>query len=112
MSALQMTGLRETDIEKIASVFSSIPEIDEAIIYGSRAKGNFRPNSDIDITLKGKGLNRNVLGQVNFAIDDLLLPYFFDISIYHELKNPALLDHIDRVGIIMYKSKKSAVQNS
>ncbi|MCW0484384.1 nucleotidyltransferase domain-containing protein [Gaoshiqia sediminis] len=46
-------GLSETTISLLCSVFENYPEIEEVIIYGSRAKGNYREGSDIDITLKG-----------------------------------------------------------
>jgi predicted nucleotidyltransferase len=49
-------GLSNATLEKFHSVFSKYPEIEEVLIYGSRAKGNYREGSDIDITLKGKML--------------------------------------------------------
>lgn len=48
-------GLKQPTIVAITDVFKKYPQIDCAILYGSRAKGNFRPNSDIDLTLKGDG---------------------------------------------------------
>lgn len=72
------------------------------ILYGSRAKGNFKPFSDVDITLIGEELSRGDLNQVIRDVDDLLLPYQFDISLCHKLKNEALIEHIDRRGIVIY----------
>ena len=71
-------------------------------VYGSRAKGNFKPFSDVDITLVGEELSRGDLNQVIREVDDLLLPYQFDISLCHKLKNEALIEHIDRRGIEIY----------
>jgi len=96
-------GLKETVIARIQAVFTSFTEVDEAILYGSRAKRNYKDGSDIDLTFKGKGLNHHLIGKINAAIDDLLLPYMFDLSIYDQIKNPDLIDHIDRVGIVFYK---------
>ena len=95
-------GLKEETIEKIQNVFSKFPQIDEAILYGSRAKGNYKEGSDIDLTLKGTGLNLSVLNEITLAIDDLLLPYLFDISIYDNITNQDFLDHIQRVGVVFY----------
>lgn len=98
-------GLKESVIEKIHQVFSSIAQVEEAILYGSRAKGNFRNGSDIDIVLKGKGLNLQVMNQIGSKLDDLLLPYMLDVSVYNQISDPDLLDHIRRVGIIFYQKK-------
>ena len=46
-------GLSDETVDKLTSVFSLHPELSAAILYGSRAKGNYRPASDIDLTLKG-----------------------------------------------------------
>ncbi len=90
-------GLDDEDIKKIQAVFAKHSEIEKAIIYGSRAKGTYRNGSDIDITLLGKNLN-DIPDELYWEIDDLLLPYMFDISIYYNIKNPDLVEHIKRVG--------------
>ena len=95
-------GLTNVCIEKILSVFKRHAEIDEALLYGSRAKGNFQPGSDIDLTLKGEGLNLALLNKISLELDDLMLPYTFDLSIYRHIENKDLLDHIQRVGRVFY----------
>jgi predicted nucleotidyltransferase len=96
-------GLTDETISKIQQVFSTFPEVDKAILYGSRAKGNFKPSSDIDITLKGENINLQILNQIEWELDDLLLPYTFDLSIFHYLNNPDLIEHVERVGIILFE---------
>ena len=91
-------GLKENTKEKINQVFAVHPEIQQAIIYGSRALGNFKHSSDIDITLLGENINLDVLNQISIEIDDLLLPYYVDLSIFSHIKNDELVDHINRVG--------------
>lgn len=98
-------GLNEETISKINSVFVKYPEIEKVIIYGSRAKGNYRNGSDIDLTLFGKELKYDLVGEINFEIDDLNTPYLFDISIYDNLNSDSLKDHINRVGKVFYKKK-------
>ena len=95
-------GLEESVIKKICDVFSKNENISKAIIYGSRAKGNFRNNSDIDITLQGEHLTTNDLLKLETALDDLLLPWYIDLSIYHHIGNPDLRDHINRVGQVVF----------
>ena len=96
-------GLSEKTIERIIGIFRSHNEIEEAILYGSRAKGNFKPGSDIDLALKGPDLNLKIMSKITLALDDLLLPYTFDLCIYHQIDNPDLIDHIERVKKVFYK---------
>ncbi|WP_136064807.1 nucleotidyltransferase domain-containing protein [Modicisalibacter radicis] len=95
-------GLDKQTQAKIRGVFSNFLAVEEAILYGSRAMGTYRPGSDIDLTLKGCSLSWRDLQQVEVALDDLLLPYRFDLSLYDQIDNPDLLAHIGRVGIVFY----------
>jgi len=99
-------GLKETTIEKISAVFANHPQVEKAVIYGSRAKGNQKNGSDIDLTLHGRELNSNILYKILEEVDDLLLPYTIDLSIFHELSDPDFIDHIQRVGILFYEKKE------
>lgn len=90
-------------VAKIREVLSRFPEVEKAVLYGSRAKGNARPGSDIDLTLFGSRLNQRKVGQIDDALDDLLLPYRFDLSIFDRITHSDLLDHIRRVGVALYE---------
>ena len=98
-------GLHEKTIQKICEVFSRFPEIEKAILYGSRAKGNYKPGSDIDITLQGKKLTSRLCRKIADMLDDILLPYRIDISYFDDLADPDLYNHIKRVGVIFYAQK-------
>jgi len=80
-------------------------------LYGSRAKGNYKPGSVIDLTLKGYGLDLKLINKISIALDDLLLPYTFDLSIYDSIDAPALIEHIRRVGIVFYKPKQTRLDH-
>lgn len=95
--------MKEQDIQAIQHVFSGFREIESAVIYGSRAKGSYKPASDIDLTFFGPGLDLTVLNKLSNDLDDLLLPYTFDLSIFESINNPDLIEHIKRVGIAFYK---------
>ena len=95
-------GLTLDTILRINKVFASNERIESVLIYGSRAKGNYREGSDIDMALKGLQLDHSDLNDTNQKIDELNLPYLFDISIYQKLDNPDLIDHIKRVGQVFY----------
>jgi predicted nucleotidyltransferase len=103
-------GLKQDTINQINQIFSTYPEISKAIIYGSRAKGNYKTGSDIDLTLVGDNINHHQLLEILNKIDDLLLPYFFDLSIFNSLNNPNLIEHIERVGITFYKREVYQLQ--
>lgn len=96
-------GLTEDTIDRIKKVFSGYRQIDQAIIYGSRAKGNFRNGSDIDIVLKGKGLHLSMINKILLDLDELMLPYTFDVSNFEQISNGDVIEHINRVGRIFYE---------
>lgn len=96
-------GLKVSIVEQIKEVFTHYPQIIEVIIYGSRAMGNYKNGSDIDLTFKGDDLNLTIINKIDIELDDLLLPYTFDLSIYHHIDNPDLIDHINRVGKVFFK---------
>ncbi|NKQ11782.1 nucleotidyltransferase domain-containing protein [Pseudomonas sp. SST3] len=101
---LEHSGLSEADAQSICKALGLFPKVSEAILYGSRAKGNYRPGSDIDLTLKGNELSHQDLLDIELALDDLLLPYKIDLSLHHQIDNPQLIEHIDRVGKLFYKA--------
>ena len=98
-------GLKQDTIDAIIQCLAAIEAIEEAVLYGSRAKGDFKNGSDIDLTLKGEKLALSDIFQLENQLDDLLLPYKFDISIYKQIENPDLIKHIQRVGIVFYKKE-------
>jgi predicted nucleotidyltransferase len=95
-------GLSENIVSKISNVLGKYPAVEKAVIYGSRAKGGFKTSSDIDITLKGEGVNLQLLSRIAVNLDDLLLPYKFDLSIYNHIASPELKSHIDRIGQVLW----------
>ncbi len=97
-----MTGLTKEELERICAVFSNYQQVEKVMLYGSRAMGNFKPASDIDFTLMGKGIDLSLQTAIEFELDDLMLPYKFDVSIYDRIRNPEFLDHIHRVGKEIY----------
>ncbi len=78
----------------IASVFARHPEVTRVRLFGSRAMGTNRPNSDIDIALWGR-IDVSLLGQIKLELDELPLPYTFDVVVYSQIKHDALKRHID-----------------
>ena len=95
-------GLKQNEIASLREALASVPEVEEAIIYGSRARGTNKVSSDIDLTLKGS-LSYLQLALLDAKIDDLYLPYFVDLSLFSMLKNEDLIESIEREGKVLYK---------
>lgn len=99
-----MFGLLEKDIDYITQAIKQFDEIDCAIIFGSRAMGNYKKGSDVDIALVGEKISKDVIAQLNELLNETYpLPYFFDIVNYSEISNIELKKHIDMLGIVIYK---------
>src|SRR5580693_1134968 len=96
-------GLSDIVIERINNVFSKEPKIETVIIFGSRAKGNFKPGSDIDFALKGDGITHNDNLNISRMLDELNLPYLIDLINYNSITDKDVVEHIDRVGKVFYR---------
>lgn len=96
-------GLPPAAIARIREVFARFPDVDNAVLYGSRAMGTHKAGSDIDLTLYGEKLTSGQLAVIASELDDLLLPYTIDLSIFASLNNADLCEHISRVGKVFYE---------
>jgi len=95
-------GLTPCEIGMMLAIFRRVPAIVEVVLYGSRAKGNFRPESDIDLALVG--VDDDLLAEaVADELDELPLPYHFDVKAYGSIGYAPLLKHITHVGITLYR---------
>ncbi|ATA72342.1 nucleotidyltransferase domain-containing protein [Capnocytophaga canis] len=95
-------GLEAAVLTSFQNIFEKFENIEKVIVYGSRAKGNFRYNSDIDLSIIGE-VSYDDLLKIELLIDELLLPYKVDLSVFNNIDNSELKAHIERVGIVLYK---------
>lgn len=100
-----MYGFSEQNIKELREILASIPAIEEAIIYGSRARGDYKPASDVDITLKGSKLTFRDVALLDDKLYYSYLPYYFDTSIFADLTNEELIENINRFGKVFYKKE-------
>ena len=97
-------GLSDQALQKIRDVFVRYPQVEEAVLYGSRARGDYKNGSDIDLTLRGSTeLTHTILSRIANDLDDQLLPYTIDLSIFKNIRNPEMIEQIERVGVALYK---------
>ena len=98
-----MFGLLDRDIEYILKAVRQFPEIEKAVIFGSRAMGNYKNGSDIDMAIVGEKVDNSVIYKLDDYLNEVYpLPYFFDIIHYEMLSNENLKNHIDKEGKIIY----------
>lgn len=107
-----MYGIEDDEMSVMQQIFESTHGLEEVVLYGSRAKGNYKPFSDIDITLKGSRLSEDDLADVTSRLSESLLPYFCDVSLFKNLKSKALIDHIQRRGKTIYSAGMVSDNNS
>ncbi|MDA8137091.1 MAG: nucleotidyltransferase domain-containing protein [Desulfobacteraceae bacterium] len=96
-------GLYERDVQTLGDIFNKYPEVICVYIIGSRAKGNFKPGSDIDLVIMNEGATDSVIQKIKTDIEESTLPYFVDLINYPALQHADLKDHIDRVGQLFYQ---------
>lgn len=99
-------GLEQHIIDKLISVFEQNSKVDKAYIFGSRAKGNYRPDSDIDIAIKGQDITTDDIISMSVDFESKGINYKIDLINYHTIKEPDLKEHINRVGIEFYSRRK------
>ncbi len=99
-------GLTDSEMQVLHELFAENEKIEQVILYGSRAKGTYKPFSDVDITIVGKGLTRLDVNRLYAALDESPIPYMFDIFVFDTLKNENPKDHISRCGVILYQKKE------
>ena len=97
-------GIKDDYWKRLETVLVSHKNIEKVILYGSRAKGTNRMYSDVDIVLVGEKINNREYTNIIQEIDDLLLPFIFDISVYYSIKDSNLIESINRTGVIIYEN--------
>lgn len=102
-----MFGLLDRDIEYILRALKQFDEIEEARVFGSRAMGNYKKGSDIDLVIFGKNITASVLYKLDDYLNEVYpLPYFFDIIQYESIMNENLINHINNEGKVIYTKNK------
>lgn len=97
-------GLSQENRDIINTIFKNHSLVSKVVVYGSRAMGSYKPGSDIDMTLFSEAeVTFDDLTKILGEFDDSDLPYLVDISVYSKLTNENLIEHIDRVGKIIYE---------
>src|SRR5690625_2986608 len=98
-----MFGLYERDVDMIVNALKENKEIEQAFIYGTRALGNYKKGSDVDLVVTGENVTDKTIANLNELLNETYpLPYFFDILQYEKIQNEDLKKHIDKKGVDVY----------
>ena len=93
-------GLSDKQLALIKNAVSQFADIESALIFGSRAMGNHKPGSDVDIAIRGTNITPKTVAALSALLnEELPLPHFFDVVHYESLDNQSLTGHIDVHGI-------------
>jgi predicted nucleotidyltransferase len=95
-------GLADWERELICGVLCRHAEVTEARVFGSRARGTARPNSDVDLALWGN-IPVWEVAAIAGELDELPLPYTFDVVPYGAIRHQPLREHIERVALPFYR---------
>ncbi|MFC4770143.1 nucleotidyltransferase family protein [Effusibacillus consociatus] len=97
-------GISEKSFQLLLDTFIQYTQVEEVILFGSRAKGNYKKGSDIDLAIKGEECSASLaLTLQSYINEELPIPYTVDVIDYNSLNHKELKEHIDRVGIKFYK---------
>lgn len=104
-------GLRPEDLAAMRALLAQYPAVQSALLFGSRAKGNYKQGSDVDIALLGEGVTDRMAAALAWQLnEETILPYHFDVLNYQTIANPDLVAHIDRVGEPFYTTPAKLIQ--
>ncbi len=102
-SSMALAGLPAGVLETLQAELPRYPEVQRAILFGSRAMGTHRHNSDIDLCLIAPELPFQSFLQLAATLDERVLPYCLDLILRHHVDNPEFIAHIQRVGLTVYE---------
>ncbi|MEX1270457.1 MAG: nucleotidyltransferase domain-containing protein [Balneolaceae bacterium] len=92
-------GLTGRDMKAIQTIFESYPEVKTVYVFGSRAKGNYRTGSDVDLAIMNEGISIKRLSRLRSDFEESSLPYKIDLVDFTHIEKQEFIDHINRVGV-------------
>lgn len=104
-------GIYDKSYRLMTEVFESFSEIERVILYGSRAMGNYKKGSDIDLAIVDEAVNLHTVNKLSDKLnEEIPVPYYFDVLDYNTLANAQLKKHIDKEGKLLYSRSRSKHQ--
>jgi len=91
---------------ELKEIFRKYKEVEKVILFGSRARGDNKYNSDIDICVVGEVMTHLTLAKINLDINDINTPLSFDLLSFNELNKKELINNILNEGVVIYNGKE------
>ncbi len=102
-----MCGLEPEDLAEITTIISAFPQVEDALIFGSRARGNYNRGSDIDIAIKGENAEEALWEIHDMLEEETFMPYKFDVIHFESIESAELRKHINKDGISLLKPESA-----
>jgi predicted nucleotidyltransferase len=97
-------GLTEQDLVALKKIFLETPQIEKVVLFGSRAMGNYKPGSDVDLAISGRDIDFGVVSRLHARLEEQSpMPYFFDVVDLKHLEHPGLAEHIQKQGVVIFE---------
>lgn len=97
-------GLSDGSVKIIQEILQSYKDIEEVVVFGSRAKGNYKQGSDIDLAIMNHGFDSKSIPEIKGRFEESDIPNFVDILSYHDSEKN-IQEHINRVGKVIFSRK-------
>lgn len=102
-------GLTEAQLEETLRVIASVENLKHAVLFGSRAIGNYKEASDVDIAIDGEGVDVMVASHLKYLLEEeTFLPFFFDVVAIPTLEDKGLLEHIRTEGVQLWPQPENS----
>ncbi len=99
---MSRSALSPRERELIEGVFGRYPMVESVRLFGSRAKGTHSVRSDVDLVVYGP-VSSLEAERIRADLDELPLPYHFDVQSFDQIAFQPLSEHIDRAGVLVYR---------
>ena len=101
-------GIKTAHREALIDILAANPKVEQVVLFGSRALGNYRPNSDIDLALYGKALSLDDLARFQEQIEATTIPHHVDLLLADRIENDRLRRHIEEQGVVWFRRTPSS----
>lgn len=88
-------------LTELISLFERNTAIDKVEVFGSRARGDHTPKSDIDLAIYSKTISKEAFKLLQLELSELPIFYYID-SVHFENATQALRDNIKKDGIVIF----------
>lgn len=98
---MKIAGLTDQELLQLQVALGTVKGLEKAVVFGSRATGKHKPNSDLDIALYGDGVGFGAIFDLEDAIEAQGFPHELDILLVSIIQDDRLKAAIDRTAVVV-----------